>query len=97
VRIENWSVGHFYRDNGYRPPESNPTVIRGAVYGHPRHPDGRHVKTSAIVEAVGRTVTTENGSTYQLGEPDPKYVEWWEVQGKVWNPEQPIIMKERGT
>lgn len=70
VRIEGWSL---WRDP-YHPPEAG-ARLTGRAYGHPDGPDGWTVLSSAIVSAdpETRTVITESGRVYVLGEIDPEY------------------------
>jgi len=91
MRLENWSI--TCSADPYRPPERQTRQLRGEVYGHPRRPDGEHIRTSSIVSAGGGTVTTRN-SVYTLGEPDPKFVEWCRENGHhVPTSEEPIKVR----
>lgn len=54
--------------------------------------DGRHVRTSRIVKAEGRLVTTNSGSVYELGDPLPNYVDWCRENGRAIDQAQPIKM-----
>lgn len=59
--------------------------------------DGRHIKTSCIVRTEGRFVFTENGSRYELGEPDPPFVEWLTSNDYQFDPEHPIRLVKKFT
>ena len=52
----------------------------GAVYGHPipRHEDGKHIKTSTIMQLNMHDWTAEvaSGRIYYLGKPSKEYTEW---------------------
>jgi hypothetical protein len=51
-------------------------VLRGRVYNHSHIPDGIYVRTTPIKNIEGNKITTQNGSIYELGEPDEKYIQW---------------------
>lgn len=77
-RLECWHVivtssGRFY--------------VAGEVSGHPARKDGTHIKTSPVRGAFGRVFATDSGSTYQLGTPNPL---WLEHHGKDFNHEEPL-------
>ena len=92
-KLEQWSVSI---SNPYLPPEAQSSHLSGKVYGHPRFDDGYEITTSAIVKTEKRVVTTKTGSMYELGEPDPQYVEWCRKQGcHVPSEEEPIKIHER--
>lgn len=86
-KLENWSV---QTTNPYLPLEASKAYLAGDVYGHPKYPDGHRILTSRPIKVDGRVITTYSGSVYELGEPDPKYLEWMNKNGRVYNPEQPI-------
>ena len=92
IRIERWAVKPA-RGSDFSAPEVRGIRLRGDVFGHPRHPDGNRVSTGPIVKVEGRTVTTESGSVYVLGAPDPRYLEWLAEEGIAFNPEKPIVVK----
>jgi len=70
MKLENWSITHGL----YKAPEQGGRLV-GNVYGHPRHFDGKLVRTSRVVEVdpVAQTVRTHSGSIYELGTVDPGY------------------------
>ena len=72
IRLENWSV--TYKPDPWAPPELLPKLLRGNVYNHPDFADGSEITTSAIVEVTAiRTVITNSGHEYKLGEPAEDY------------------------
>jgi hypothetical protein len=67
VIIEDWAVVEVY--DPYMPPETRRKSLNGAVYGHPRFPDGKYVTTSSIVGKNDKNeVVTFSGSSYELGD-----------------------------
>jgi len=70
--IENWKCT---LSDPYKPPEANPLVISGDVYGSSKHTDGDPIKTSPVQHIDGCIINTQN-SQYILGEPDPHYIKW---------------------
>jgi len=93
-RIENWSLGS--RDHPCTAPEIRSHYLKGSVYGHPNFPEGYEVDTSAIEEIHdGGIVETRSGSMYELGTPNPEYIEWCKEQGcHVPTKEEPIRIIE---
>lgn len=67
--VNNW---FFSTIDAYKPPEVG-IILCGDV-----KEDGevRKIKTSVIVESVGRMVITRSGSHYKLLEPKQDYVDW---------------------
>ena len=83
-RLENWKmVVHPYDADGYTAPEATRYCLRGIVYGHtnPRHFDGKEIRTSTIqeIDIKNRMAITSN-SVYELGTPDPEWLEWVRVK-----------------
>ena len=73
IKIDNWSVVskalHTFSSLSY---EKFRLALRGDVVDHPKL--GRaSIITSQIVSVDDKYVKTESGSTYLLGEIDPKY------------------------
>jgi hypothetical protein len=92
VKLENWSVVKPIEDP-YTPPELIPERLAGEVYGDNNREDGTRIVSSAIVSAEGRIVTTASGSTYELGEPEERYVQWCRDEGvHVPTKDKPIIV-----
>lgn len=91
IQIENWSVT-LERSDGYTAPERLGISVRGNVTFHPRGMLGS-VWTSKVVAVEGRIITTQSGSRYELGEPDPRYAKWCEERGKPIDPAHPIIVR----
>lgn len=76
--IEQWST--------YRGPFTAPEVppcIKGKL-------GEKWIITSSVRRAEGRRVTTESGSVYVLGEPDPKWLEWLASNDYQFDPQNPI-------
>jgi hypothetical protein len=92
VKLQDWSCW----SDPYAAPEIRTTCLVGRVYGHHREPDGKKVKTSRIVDADGRLVTTSSGTVYRLGRIDPKYRRWLRKEGREYDPGRPILIKDRG-
>ena len=94
-RLEGWSVSTELTDL-YKPPETILTFLCGAVYGHSKWDDGHRISTSYIKDVDGNLVTTSSGSVYELGEPDPLFVQWCKDNNlHVPTKEEPIrIIKE---
>ena len=59
VRLENWEVSVN--------PWKMTRYLHGEVHGHPRHPDGRIITTSAVIELRADVATTKSGTIYHLG------------------------------
>jgi len=96
-RLEQWGVRRYHGGKRavWLAPESNPHCLYGKVYGHYYFQDGHQIKTSPIVGHTGRIIHTERGSSYELGEPDPGYLDWLAQQGETYNPEEPIREKRK--
>lgn len=88
VRIEQWAVFNFPEEM-YLDPDKRHIRLHGAVYGHPRYPDGKVIDTSVIIGSTGTIVHCESRS-YQLGEPSPTFLAWLAETGKVLDPVQPV-------
>jgi len=78
IQLENWSVVISEPDyyNQYQPPESQHRCLHGIAVNHPSFPANTEVTTSDIVGVNKRLITTRSGSMYELGQPDPTYVQW---------------------
>ena len=72
MKIENWAIVGL---NPYAAPEVQSECIVGIIYGHPKHDDGKRVRTSRIVRASEGVITTKTGSIYELGEVNKEYEE----------------------
>jgi hypothetical protein len=89
MRIENWSVTSS--QGLYDPPECSRVQLKGNVFDHPLHSDGKFVRTSDICQVNGSKVLTNSGSVYILGEPSEEYVDFCrEVGCHIPTPEEPI-------
>jgi hypothetical protein len=90
-RLEHWSVGSDIEPGSFVAPEHHARFLAGKVYGHPgRHHDGKTIRTSRIVGAEGRRVSTKSGTVYELGEPEPAYRAWLAQHHPDWDPENPV-------
>jgi len=66
VRIEDWALvprSHYPGD----------LCLHGVIFGHPKHDDGKQVRTSVIVGKVGKFIQTAGGSLYELGKVRKEY------------------------
>lgn len=79
MRIEYWAV--VSNSDEYTAPEQRRHFITGSIYGNPRFPDGHDIRTSYIIAMDALFAYTRN-STYELGEPDPQFVEYLTSHGK---------------
>lgn len=97
VRMENWCAVPTI-NSVYMPPEQRGTSVKGQVYGHKRFEDGDSIVTSRIIGVDGRTVTTESGTQYVLGEINADYLKWCENTDGVRVPteEVPIRLHKAG-
>lgn len=77
-RLENWSIVHGKHDSPYTAPENLTRNVKGKVYGDPRFPDGKTIRTSRIIYLAPdfSKVTTKN-TTYELGAMHPDYAKWY--------------------
>lgn len=83
--IRNWWV-EPHPDDAFLPPEGIQRIyLCGEV-------DGRTgaVRTSRMVAAKGRLVSTRSGSVYELGAPRAEYLEWLASRGLAFDEGQPI-------
>jgi hypothetical protein len=89
MRLEQW-YAHYAGGTAYTAPELRGLAIVGLLVDHPLRPDGTRVKTSRVVSATGRTVRTQSGSVYELGDIDPAYRAYLDEQGILYDHEHPI-------
>lgn len=69
----------------------------GNVINHPKHLNGKLVKTSRVIKADGRFITTKSGTIYYLdGEPSEEYLAWLEFHNIPYNSETPILTTKPG-
>lgn len=88
--LKEWAVVLSYK-NPFLPPEANPICLAGKVYGHPRFDDGHSVRTSPVIGANGREISTESGSVYLLeGSPEQEYLDYLQSIGKEYDADNPI-------
>jgi len=69
-----------------------PEQMRRALVGF-RDQETKKVITSDIESANGREITTASGSVYVLQDIDPDYLVWMEKEGIVFDPTNPIKVK----
>lgn len=77
IQLDEWSF-HREEPEPWQAPELAVSFFVGRCYGHPRHPDGKQIQTSAVTGAVvgpggDVLVLTHSGSRYRLGDPHPDY------------------------
>jgi adenine-specific DNA methylase len=82
-----WSVS--CPANGYWAPEQRKVSLAGF-----RDQETKPVVTSSIKEINGKEITTSTGSVYILQDIDPEYLEWLNQEGIVYDPANPIKIKE---
>jgi hypothetical protein len=91
MQIENWSITG--NPDVYDAPECRRVRLKGNVFGHPLHSEGKFVCTSDIRQVRGSEVTTNSGSVYILGTPCKEYVDFCRAEGcHIPTPEEPIKM-----
>lgn len=88
ARLEHWAL-----DSADGPDE---VTLLGTVYGHSIKADGDKVRTSRVVDANGRRVTTASGTVYELGEPHPDYLIWMRGHGIRFDETQPVKIRRAG-
>ena len=87
-----WTVVSL-SDDPYLAPEIAGYALTGIVSGQPKKADGLLVKTSRIVSAVGRTVTTQSTVYELVGPPTPRWLTWLAENGYEFDPENPVTPK----
>ena len=97
MRLENWSICTHPNDV-YIAPEFRLPCLQGNVFNDPRgRSDGKRIVTTLIINVEGDKVITESGSVYELGKPNPKYIEWCMANNHhVPTIREPIRFLERG-
>ncbi len=83
-KLSNWSVVSMINDP-YLAPECNPICLMGF-----RDSEETEIRTSRIVAAEGKRVTTKSGNVYILQNVDPDYVAFLHTQNIVFDPNNPI-------
>lgn len=90
ARIIEWAVSI---PNPYAAPEVRGRPTANGQISHPYrgYPAGANIKSSAIVKAEGRVLTTRSGSTYILeGSPHPEWVKAMEAAGVAVDLDNPL-------
>lgn len=95
ARLEHWAT--FGEDDPWAAPELQRTYLKGRVYDDPRFVDGSIVATAYIVRTEGRSVFTDRGEEFVLGERHPNYAAWMEVHGLPFDPANPVRMVSKRT
>ncbi len=91
--IDRWGTAFWH--GAYTAPELQGICIVGVVRDPTIAEDDRSIRTSKVVGAKGRIVTTQSGSTYELGEPDPAFLAYLAETGRTYDPENPIKVVKR--
>lgn len=87
-RLENWYLSQR-PTSPYQAPEVAPYCVVGRIYNDPRFNDGEIITTGTIKNAFGKGFNTSR-TNYELGQPDPQWLEWLESEGRVYIPENPL-------
>ena len=95
-RLKEWGV--VYGDAiGFTPPELCDLHAVGIIYDHPAFPDGKLIKTSPVVKADGRALTTYSGSIYILdGSPSQDYLDFLKEIDYEYDDDNPVKIKHIG-
>ena len=94
TKLENWAT---VVTSIWLAPEVQRLHLAGTVYNHSdsdRHPDGKEIRTSYIVEAKGRIVKTVSGSVYKLGKIDPEFRKFLKKERPDWDWRNPVTVIE---
>ena len=97
ILLERWYSRSSGWSNIYLPPEDecNMMCLKGTTLNDHRREDGKRIRTTPIVKAEGRVVTTQSGAVYLLGEPDKKWLVWLHGRGEKFDPENPVKIIRR--
>lgn len=104
ILIQNWAVVSTQGEQGdgkahFSLPAAEKLAIHGRVLNHPRIKigagDGKQIITSRIRKVKGHQITTISGTTYELGNVNPDYVEWLEQNGITFNESNPIKLEQK--
>lgn len=81
-RLENWKIQT--NQDGYKAPERVKIWLVGYVFDHFQHVDNTFIQTTRIIDInfVLRRAQTRTGTIYDLGVPDPEWIEWLKLQDK---------------
>lgn len=84
-------IDHWYltAPNPYQPLSAGNSAVVGICHGHPHHRDGNEIVTGNIISATGLTFSTHN-TDYQLGQPQPQYLEWLKTNGYQYRSDNPL-------
>ena len=82
-KLENWST-FVEIPNKYSAPEMGTMYLKGNVFGHPNHEDGKCVDTSRVLSIDLKNNTAKTKSReYDLGEMHPGYKVWLDEHNKT--------------
>ena len=79
--LDDWSLVVGTSVDVYSDPARQCRFLRGTIFHHKDHIDGKNLSTSCVVKIDGRFITTKSGSVYELGEPVEEYVDWCKQTG----------------
>lgn len=88
--LQNWSTCRPRLCDPFAAPELTGIALQGVVHGHRHKPDGVRVVTSRVSRVIGKIVTTESGTVYELGDPSEDYLDYLARQGRTFDADQPI-------
>ena len=80
-RLENWELRFYAEGDEWSPPETRRLSLAGEVYGHPNWEDGHFITTSPIMRDAGPGLIKTINSVYELGNPNPEYIEHCKEKG----------------
>jgi hypothetical protein len=82
MKLEKWFFEYVGDGDPYHSPEMGSTRALGFIYGDGRRfLDGTYIHTSSLVAKKGNLIKTHSGSVYELGTPNPRFVEWLTKRG----------------
>lgn len=96
--LNNWSCV-TRTANPYQAPELGYLAVSGELgedhdYGHKVRKAGQKITTSKVVKSEGTQIMTNSGTIYDLGTPDPEYLEYLAEKGIDFDPQWPIKLRE---
>lgn len=94
-KLKNWSIVGYPGDE-YRAPEARTVHFQGIVVEREGFEVGGALRTSPVVGAEGKVVSTRSGSEYEMvGEPDPMWISWLADQGKEPDPHNILLVRDK--
>lgn len=91
LKIEDWAV----TVDPYAAPELGRQYLTGLCPERGR--SGDRIRTSRIVKADGRLVTTASGRTYEVGKPSAEYLRFLEEAGLIYDEDKPLAPRRKMT